>query len=63
MLNIHIKIHHSRAFCEAWLNRFDVWIPHNLTEKNRISICDSLYKRNEEIFEVTTYFEVSNDGG
>ncbi|XP_078043939.1 histone-lysine N-methyltransferase SETMAR-like [Augochlora pura] len=29
----------------------DVWVPHDLTEKNlldRISICDLLYKRNEE---------------
>ena len=27
-----------------------LWVPHDLTEKNldRISICDSLYKRNEE---------------
>lgn len=32
-------------------SRFDVWVPHDLTEKNlmdRISNCDSLYKRNEE---------------
>ncbi|XP_017796822.1 PREDICTED: histone-lysine N-methyltransferase SETMAR-like [Habropoda laboriosa] len=35
----------------GYVNRFDVCVPHNLTEKNlmdRISICDSLYKRNEE---------------
>ena len=34
-----------------YINRFDVWVPHDLTEKNlmdRISICDSLYKRNKE---------------
>jgi len=38
----------------GYINRFDVWGTHtsnDLTEKNlmdRISICDSLYKRNEE---------------
>jgi len=37
----------------GYINRFDVRIPHDLMEKNlmdRISICDSLYKRsiNEE---------------
>jgi len=34
----------------GYINRYDVWVPHNLTEKNlmdRISICDSLLKRNE----------------
>jgi len=28
-----------------YINRFDVWVPHDLTEKNlmdRISICDSI---------------------
>lgn len=32
------------------VKKLDVWVPHELTEKNlmdRISICDSLYKRNE----------------
>jgi len=35
----------------GYINRFDVWVPHDLMEKNlmdRISICDSLYKRNKE---------------
>jgi len=34
----------------GYINRFDVWVSHDLTEKNldRISICNSLYKRNEE---------------
>jgi len=35
----------------GYINRFDVWVPHDLTEKNvmdLISICNSLYKRNEE---------------
>jgi len=36
----------------GYINHFDVWVPHgDLTEKNlmdRVSICDSLYKRNEE---------------
>jgi len=34
----------------GYINRYDVWVPHNLTEKNlmdRISICDFLLKRNE----------------
>jgi len=44
----------------GYINRFDVWVPHDLTEKNlmnRIFICDSLYKRKE------TIFEASSDGG
>jgi len=48
MLNMSISTIHEHF---VKLNRFDVWIPHDLTEKNlmdRISICDSLYKRNEE---------------
>jgi len=33
----------------GYINRFDVWFPHDLTEKNLMDrICDSLYKRNEE---------------
>jgi len=35
----------------GYINRFDVWVPHDLTEKNlmdRISICNLLYKCNEE---------------
>jgi len=38
-------------FVLGYINRFNVWVPHDLMEKNlmdRISICDSLYKRNEE---------------
>jgi len=34
----------------GYINRYDVWVPYNLTEKNlmdRIPICDSLFKRNE----------------
>ena len=34
------------------MNRFDVWIPHKLNEKNlldHISACDSVLKRNENI--------------
>ena len=36
----------------GYVNRFDVWVPHKLSEKNlldRISTCDSLLKRNENI--------------
>ena len=35
----------------GYINRLDVLVPHELTEKNlmdRISICDSLYERTEE---------------
>jgi len=44
-------IHEHFVKVLGYINRFDVWIPHDLTEKNlmdRISICDSVYKRNEE---------------
>ena len=36
----------------AYVNRFDVWVPHKLSKKNlldRISECDSLLKCNENI--------------
>ncbi|XP_076302040.1 histone-lysine N-methyltransferase SETMAR-like [Lasioglossum baleicum] len=35
----------------GYVNRLDVWVQHNLTKKNLldlVSICDLLYKRNEE---------------
>ena len=41
---------HLHQLC--YVNRFDVWIPHKLSEKNlldRISTCDSLLKLNENI--------------
>jgi len=37
----HLKTH-------EYINRYDVWVSHNLTEKNLMDrICDSLFKRNE----------------
>jgi len=45
------SIIHEHFVKFGYINRFDVRIPHDLMEKNlmdRISICDSLYKRNEE---------------
>ena len=36
----------------GYVNRFDVWVPHKLNEKNlldRISACDFLLKRNESV--------------
>ena len=36
----------------GYVHRFDVWVPHKLSEKNlldRISTCDSLLKRNENV--------------
>jgi len=45
MLNISKSTIH-----EHFMKLDRLWVPHDLTEKNldRISICDSLYKRNEE---------------
>ncbi|XP_017795782.1 PREDICTED: histone-lysine N-methyltransferase SETMAR-like [Habropoda laboriosa] len=51
MLNISKSTIHEHFVKLGYINRFDVWVPHDLTEKNlmdRISICDSVYKRNEE---------------
>jgi len=61
MLNMSKSTIHDHFVKLGYINRFDVWVPHDLTEKNlmdHISICDSLYKRNEEII-----FEASSDGG
>ena len=36
----------------AYVNRFDVWIPHKLSEKNLLDCilaCDSLLKHNENV--------------
>ena len=36
----------------GYVNHFDVWVPHKLSRKNfldRISACDSLLKRNENV--------------
>ena len=36
----------------GYMNSFDVWVPHKLSKKNlldRISACDSLLKRNENV--------------
>jgi len=51
MLNMSKSTIHNHFVKLGYINCFDVWIPHDLTEKNlmdRISICDSFYKRNEE---------------
>ena len=51
MLNMSKSTIHEHFVKLGYINCFDVWVPHDLTEKNlmdRISICDSLYKRNEE---------------
>ena len=61
MLNTSKSIIHEHFVKLGYINCFDVWISHDLTEKNlmdRISICDSFYKYNEE-----TIFETSSDGG
>jgi len=60
ILNISKSTIHEHFVKLGYINRFDVWVLHDLTEKNlmnRIFICDSLYKRKE------TIFEASNDGG
>jgi len=46
MLNMSKSIIHEHFVKLGYINRFDVWVPHDLTEKNLIdciSICDSLY--------------------
>ncbi|KOX74646.1 Histone-lysine N-methyltransferase SETMAR [Melipona quadrifasciata] len=51
MLNMSKSTIHEHFVKLGYINRFDIWVPHDLTEKNLmdcISICDSLYKRNEE---------------
>ncbi|XP_018055291.1 PREDICTED: histone-lysine N-methyltransferase SETMAR-like [Atta colombica] len=51
MLNMSKSTIHEHFMKLGYINRFDVWVPQDLTEKNlmdRISICDSLYKRNEK---------------
>ncbi|RLU19787.1 hypothetical protein DMN91_008346 [Ooceraea biroi] len=43
---------HDHVVKLGYVSRYDVWVPHNVAEKNlmdRISICDSLYKRNENV--------------
>lgn len=50
MLNIPKTTIHEHLLKLDYVNRLDIWVPHDLTEKNlmaRINICDSLYKRNE----------------
>ena len=52
MLKISKSTSHEHLVKLGYVNRFNVWVLHHLTEKNlmdRISICDSFYKRNEEI--------------
>jgi len=45
MLNMSKSTIHERFVKLGYINRFDVWIPHDLTEKNLMDrICDSLYK-------------------
>jgi len=51
MLNMSKSTIHEHFVKLGYINHFDVWVPYDLTEKNlmdRISICDSLYKHNEE---------------
>ena len=44
----------------SYVNRFDVWVPHKLSEKNldHISTCTSLLKHNENI----PFFKKNRDG-
>jgi len=51
MLNMSKSTIHEHFVKLGYINRFDVWVPHDLTEKNLMNcifICDSLYKRNEK---------------
>lgn len=52
IVNISQKtvVNHLQAL--GYRSRYDIWVPHNLSEKNlmdRVSICDSLLKRNENV--------------
>ncbi|XP_026826501.1 histone-lysine N-methyltransferase SETMAR-like [Ooceraea biroi] len=50
IVNVSQKTVVNRLHTLGYVSRYDIWVPHNLTEKNlmdRISICDSLLKRNE----------------
>ncbi|XP_050480294.1 histone-lysine N-methyltransferase SETMAR-like [Bombus huntii] len=52
ILKISRSTTHEHFVKLGYINRFDVWILHDLMERNllmdRISICNSLYKHNEE---------------
>ncbi|XP_076303041.1 histone-lysine N-methyltransferase SETMAR-like [Lasioglossum baleicum] len=51
MLNKSKSTIHDHTVKLGYVNRLDVWVPHDLTKKNlldRVSICDLLYKCNEE---------------
>lgn len=51
MLNVSKSTVQEHFVKPGYINRFDEWVPHDLAETNlmnRISICESLYKRNEE---------------
>ena len=51
VLNMTKSTIHEHFVKLGYINRLDVLVPHELTEKNlmdRISICDSLYERTEE---------------
>ena len=65
MLKISKFTIHERFAKLGYINRFDVWVPHDLTEKNlkgRIFIRDSLCKRNEETpFLKQVIFEDNDD--
>ncbi|XP_076302938.1 histone-lysine N-methyltransferase SETMAR-like [Lasioglossum baleicum] len=48
MLNKSKLTIHDHTVKLGYVNRLDVWVPHDLTKKNlldRVSICDLLYKR------------------
>ncbi|XP_026823949.1 histone-lysine N-methyltransferase SETMAR-like [Ooceraea biroi] len=50
IVNVSQKTVVNRLHTLGYVSRYDIWAPHNLTEKHlmdRISICDSLLKRNE----------------
>ncbi|XP_012061193.1 PREDICTED: histone-lysine N-methyltransferase SETMAR-like [Atta cephalotes] len=54
MLNMSKSTIHKYFVKLGYINRFDVWIPHDLTKKNlmdHIFICDSINAREDIIFE------------
>ena len=50
MLKISMSSNENHLHQLGYVNHFDAWVPHKLSEKNLldcISICDSLLKHNE----------------
>jgi len=61
IIDVSQKIIVNHLHTLNYVSRYDIWIPHNLSDKNlmdRISICDLLLKRNENSMSI---FEMDNN--